>query len=130
MAVADVTYSKGRLSAIQMTQWDESGDWVVGDTYLLDDDGGLLKVARVTYNFSLGITQDRSFRIRNGKAVMERSASRATRTGEPTEDLSGDDVPDVAVVVNSRSFPFWRIIRDRHEEVLLKGRVCTGGTGQ
>jgi hypothetical protein len=125
MVVVGVDYSKGRISAMHVTQWDESGDWSVDDKYSLDQNQKLRTLSRVTDNFSLGITQDQLFQMENGKAIRERSASRASRTGKTTEDLSSDDLPDVAIMTDLQSFPFWPLIRDKRQEVLSKGRVCT-----
>ena len=79
--VVGVEYSGDRVSALHVTRWDESGDWRVDDKYSLDKNQRLQALMRVTDNFSLGITEDQLFQIKNGTAVKESSASHASRTG-------------------------------------------------
>lgn len=124
MVVVGVENTNGLISTVHVTEWDESGDWSVDDTYSLDKKQKLQTLLRVTDNFSLGITQERQYRIENGEAVMKSSRSRAGRTGTPIADLSSDDLPDVPITSDLRSFPFWPLIRDRRHEVLSKGVAC------
>jgi hypothetical protein len=124
MVVVGVEYSGVNISTVHVTEGDESGDWNVDDRYSLDKRGMLQSLSRVIDNFSIGITQDEIFRMRNGRAVKERTSSRSRRTGAATKELSGDDLPVVPIVTRVDSFPFWILVRDKLHEIQSQGKAC------
>jgi hypothetical protein len=124
--LVDVKYSNGRVTTIKVTQWAGSGDWTVEDEYAVDANQRLRSLARVFEDISLGITQDSTYRIQSGKVAKEKSASHASRTGEPAADLTEGDLPDLPIVTDVHSFDFWPFIaRDDSREIRSKGRVCS-----
>jgi hypothetical protein len=128
--VAGVQYgSDGRVATVHITQGDESGDWSVDDRYSLDKSGNITALSRVIDSFTLGVTEEERFRIYKGKATRVSIVSRASRTGQSAQPLTGDYLPDVPVITNVESFSFWPIVRDKRNEVWSKARVCVPKTG-
>ena len=128
--VAGVLYGDdGRVATVHVTEGDESGDWSVDDRYSLDKSGNMMALSRVIDSFILGITEEERFRIYGGKATRVSVVSRASRTGQSAQPLTGDYLPDVPVITSVQSFPFWPIVRDKQREVWSKGRVCAPTKG-
>jgi len=122
--IVGVQYSNNRISAVHVTEGDESGDWNVDDQYSFDKDEKLQTLSRVIDNFSIGITQEELFQIQNGKAIKQSSTSRSRRTGQPTKELSGDYLPEVPIITSTTAFPFWSFVQDKRSEILSKGKAC------
>jgi len=125
LIIVEVKYVNNRVSTVYVTENAESGDWRVEDKYSLDEGEMLQSLSRGIENFTLGITQKELFRIQRGEAIKQSSNSRASGTGKPTNELSGPYLPDVKIVTNLHSFPFWSFVRDKREEVWAKGRACS-----
>ena len=120
--VARVDYSNGRIAFVYMTDIHETGDWTTFDKYSFDKNEILTDLER-TIDIPSGLREEQSWTIRNNAAIKQKSTLRNSKTNEV---VSSRDVwfPSPAVAARQQAFPFWRLIRDKRQEILSKGRAC------
>ena len=124
MSVASVKYTNGRISAAEVTEWDESGDWNVDDEYTIDGSGTIQALTRTIDNFTEGITQEEKYKIQNGKATKEKSSAKDRRNGQPAEELSSYDFPTLPIITTVRGFEFFPLISDAGRRANSTGKAC------
>ena len=122
MVVGAVDYKDDRVSAVHVTEVDETGDWAVNDEYTLD--ANEIQSLKRTINI---IPEDNSeeqlFRISNGKAIKQQSTNRELRTGKPTQNtVSWFKSPPV--ITEIKAFPFATLITGKQHAVWSTGAVC------
>lgn len=122
MWVAKVVYIDDYVSAVNITEEDQTGDWIVYDKYSLDK--GVFRTLNRLINV---LPEDRSVRqvfvIDSGKARGRTAIHTRLSTGKaitPATDL----LPDIPVFTNIHALPFSVLMGDRRFEVWTKGELC------
>jgi hypothetical protein len=106
MTVGTLAYSNDRLSQIDVTGTDESGDWTVYDHYFFDDHGQLVKLTRLLNVLPGDRSVSQTFLISNGKATKTATSEKHLSTGKPVATSTADWLPDVALETDKKMFPF------------------------
>ena len=122
LVVATANYVDRHLSAVDVTEQDEAGDWIVYDHYSLDHTGQISKLKR-TINLLPGDRSENDvFLMVSGTPKKESAASRKLSTGEP---VSGADVwlPNVPITTRVEAFPFFPLISSPGTESKAKSCV-------
>ena len=126
MQVGVLIYSNNRLSQVDVTEEDETGDWAVNDRYSIDDRGRIARLSR-TINVIPG---DRSalqrFSIRDGKAKLAKTISKQLRTGKTLIDPAAVWLPQSQVTTNTKKFPFSALLESRR--IKTAGKFCVRET--
>jgi hypothetical protein len=110
MRVGTLVYSDNRLSQIDVTETDESGDWTVYDQYLLSEDGEVVKLTRLLNVLPGDRSVSETFSISNGKATKTAMSEKQLSTGKPVSSPRGDWLPDVAIETEPKMFPFYALL--------------------
>lgn len=134
--VGAVDFSDGNVIRVFITTPAESGDWVVADSYLVNDTGRLETLTRYTDQFSGGFFEKSVYFLEDTQAVL---VSREFRTPED-EQLPSDPedrksteghywhghyLPDLKVWLHLIDFPFSAFLEKDHKEVWETERTCT-----
>jgi hypothetical protein len=109
MVVGAADYTDGRVSAVHITEVDETGDWAVNDVYTLDENERIATLTRTINIIPEDTSEEQIFRMRDGKAIKQRSTYRELRTGNPTRNTV-DWFEPPPVVTNTDTFHFWALI--------------------
>jgi hypothetical protein len=122
LVVATANYVDGRISAVNVTEQDEAGDWIVYDHYSLDQSGRISKLKRTINVLPGDRSEDEVFLMVSGAPKKEGAASRKLSTGEP---VSGADawLPDVPITTHIKAFPFFPLIASPGTEPKAKSCV-------
>lgn len=123
MVVGGVDYTNGRVTTVDITEEDETGDWAVNDEYTLDENERMRTLKR-TINIIPGNTsEEQVFRVQGGKAIKLRSTYRDLRTGKPTNSRADWFEPS-PVITSLQAFPFWMLIATKRQVVWTAGEAC------
>jgi len=122
MVVATVEHVSGRLIAVNVTEQDESGDWIVYDNYTMSADGQPQSLKRTVNILPGERSEERVFRIRAGLATQQSAATRQLGTGK---SLRGAEtwLPDVPVITRVQGFPFASLIGAERVKT-LPSKLC------
>jgi hypothetical protein len=107
--VATADFVDGRISAVEVTEQDETGDWIVYDHYSLAENGRISKLKRTVNSLPSDRSDSEIFQIANGVAQKESTASRKLSNGEPVT-RSTALYPDPPIVTSIQSFPFFPLL--------------------
>jgi hypothetical protein len=120
---AIVHYANDRITSIYLTDIHETGDWTTFDKYSFDKNEMLTGMER-TIDMAFGQREEQSWTITGKAAVKQKSIRRNDKTNEV---VPGDDIwfPDPLVVTRKETFPFWRLISDKRQEIITRGRTCS-----
>jgi hypothetical protein len=110
--VGEVDYVNGRVSAVRVSQTDETGDWVVNDEYVVGGNGKLERLKRTINIFPEDHSEEQVFLLSDGKATTQSDTHRELRTGKSTRDKVDWFTPP-PVVRSLRAFPFFALV-ERH----------------
>ncbi len=126
MVVASVVEDDD-LTTIDVTEDDESGDWMVFDTYSFDGAGAPKSLKRVTNSLPEDLSDERVYAISDGTMALRSEVTRRLRTGQqvPSRD---DWLPDVPIVARISDFPFAPLMNAQWFKT-VSPKICLG-TGQ
>lgn len=110
-------FEKGSIRTIEIQYSDETGDWSANDIYHLDDTRRLTSLSRIV-RVRDG-TREETWSISGAKATRQQIGKRAPQL---------EFVPELPVVTDLKSFPFWIIVDGKEREIRSKGMVCTATT--
>jgi hypothetical protein len=116
--------SDGDLSAIDVAEEDESGDWVVYDHYVIDINNHVLKDERRINILPGDRAVEESYLIKDGRATKEKSITRSLSTGKELSDHE-TWLPDVRVITRIGDFPFSPLVAGKYSEMSSKDKACT-----
>lgn len=127
MAVGELTYINSRLLRIDVTETDETGDWIVYDHYFLNDHEELVKLSRLI-NVAQG---DRRFiqvfSIKDGRTKNIVTKERRSSASDLAVSSKPEWLPDVLIYTRKELFPFSGLF---HQLKLMKnGRLCVHISG-
>lgn len=123
MVVGKVDYTNGRVSAVHVTETDETGDWAVNDEYALDSSEEVKTLKRTINILPEDLSEEQLFVIENGKAVQQRNNHRDLRTGKPTQrSVSWFEPPPV--ITSLQAFPFSPLVVGKQQAVWSGGEFC------
>lgn len=111
MTVGTLTYSGGRLSKIDVTETDETGDWLVYDQYFLNDRGRIVRLSRMINVLPGNRSVVQTFSIRDGKVTRTGTTVKDLSTGRPLTSSKPVWLPDLPIRTERRAFPFWSLLR-------------------
>jgi hypothetical protein len=123
MVVGCVEYTNGLISAVRVTEVDETGDWAVNDEYALEKNETIKALKRTINILPENTSEEQQFLIERGQAVKTRSTYRELRTGKIIQE-SVDWFQSPPVITDIRSFPFSNLIGDKRFEIWSKGKAC------
>jgi hypothetical protein len=123
LLVATVEYAGSRISTVSVTDEDETGDWIVYDTYSLDGGGALRTLSRTINVLPGDRSQKEVFLMRNGRASRQSVTSLSLSTGKVATSAV-DWLPSVPVITSVQAFPFSSLIGSKRFEAWSKGSVC------
>ena len=123
MKVATVDQVNGRITWIRVTEQDETGDWIVYDTYSLDANARMSRIKRTANILPGDRSEERIFLVRAGRAVGESSATRRLGTGEPFR-AAENWLPNVPIVTSVEALPFSPLI-EAERLTTLRSQSCT-----
>ena len=123
LVVATANYVDGRISAVNITQQDEAGDWIVYDHYSLDENGRILKLKRTINVLPGDRSEDQVFLIASGSPKKQSTAARRLSSGEPLSD-SKEWLPDLPIATRIQEIPFFPLIGSQSLETWSKGKSC------
>jgi len=131
MTVGSLNYEKDQLSAVDVTEDDETGDWIVYDHYTVDPRGEPSWNKRKINILPGDRTIDETYQIQNGKATRRSSSIRSLSTGKNLSDPERW-LPKVAIITRATDFPFAALIAQKYPETFSQSKVCipfrkTGG---
>ena len=123
MVVGRVDYTNGHVSAVHVTQADETGDWAVNDEYSLDDHEKIRTLKRTINIIPEDTSEEQLFLISNGKAIKRRSIYRELRTGKQTQK-SVDWFESPPVITDLPAFDFSALVVGKRQAVWSNGEAC------
>jgi hypothetical protein len=106
MRVAALAYSNGRLSKIDVTETDESGDWIAYDRYFVDDRGQMIKLSRMINVLPGDRSVLQTFLISDGKVKKIATTEKQLSTGKPLTAPESVWVPNLPVETTTGKFAF------------------------
>lgn len=106
MTVGALTYSNGNLSGINVTETDQSGDWIVYDRYSLDDRGEIVELMRVINVLPGDRHVVETYSISNGKAKKISAEEKSLTTGKPLASPQPVWLPNPPIEAEVKQFPF------------------------
>ena len=106
MTVGTLTYSNGNLSRINVTETDQSGDWIVYDRYSLDDRGEIVELLRVINVLPGDRHVIETYSISNGKAKKISTEEKSLTTGKPLASPQPVWLPNLPIEAEVKRFPF------------------------
>jgi hypothetical protein len=106
MTVGTLTYRNDHLAEIDVTETDETGDWMVYDHYFLDDHGQLVRLSRLLNVLPGDRSVSRTYSISGGKATMTTTAEKQLSTGKRVTSSTSDWLPDIPIETTTKTFPF------------------------
>lgn len=125
MTVGELHYSGKRLQQIDVTDSDETGDWIVYDNYFLDDRGQIVKLSR-TANVQPG---DRSvvqtYVIADGKAKKTETTQTQLSTGKLLKSPKSVWLPKIPISIETKSFPFFGLLN--RPGLMTSNKTCIAG---
>jgi len=123
MVVGRVDYTEGRVSAVLVTEEDETGDWSVNDEYSLGQDGRVRALKRTINVIPEDVREVQEFTIRNGKAYRTGDSYRELSSGKPTENRA-DWFEPPPVITSLENFPFFGLVVGKQNSVWTSGEAC------
>lgn len=122
--VGMVEFSESKISRVDVTRQDETGDWVVFDHYTVSNDGQIVKLSRTINVLPGDITVDEGYLIEGGKARKQSDTVRRLSTKEALpKGTTLDWLPRVPVTVRIEAFPFASLISANHAPI-GKEKAC------
>ncbi len=122
--VGGATYTDGRLSRVEVTVTDETGDWEVYDDYLIPLKKRSWRLSRTVSIIPEDLREKHLFVMNAGKAVEQQASYTELGTGRPT-DRRAEWFESPPIFTDRRQFPFWLLISDKRQAIWADGRVCT-----
>ena len=110
MTVATLTYSDDRLSQIDVTETDESGDWTVFDHYFLNNRRQIVRLSRMINVLPGDRSVVQTFSISDEKATKTETTMKQLSTGKPLTSPKPVWLPDLAIRTEKRMFPFFPLL--------------------
>ena len=110
MAVGMLSYFDGRLTQIDETETDESGDWMVFDNYFLDDQGQIVKLTRLINVLPGDRSVQQMFAINDGRANKTATTEKLLSTGKRLRTPNQEWLPDLPIRIGTKFFPFHRLL--------------------
>lgn len=101
----------------------EAGDWIINETYYLNEDGTVSSLERVTNVLPGDVSRKEVFVRINGKLLRKSVAMRSLASGGAVVDPKQLWFPHVAVAENRTDFGFSGLLQ-RLKEVRDQGTVC------
>jgi len=125
MTVASLRFVDGHVSAIDFTETDETGDWIVYDRYTFEPSGRLLRLERRTNLATVDRGILETFVLKGDKVTRTNISQRSLRTDAP---LPSKNVwtPNLPVRKAVGDFPFGQLVQRDLENLRTKGKVCSG----
>jgi len=106
MTVGTLTYADDHLSRIDVTETDESGDWMVYDHYFLDGRGRLVKLLRLINVLPGDRSVEQTYVISAGKAIKTKRTDKELSTGKPMVSPESVWLPNLPIKTKTTMFPF------------------------
>lgn len=128
MTVGTLTYSNDLLLRIDVTETDETGDWIVYDHYFLDDHGRIEKLSRMINVLPGDMSVSQMFSIRNGKAKKIATSEKQLSTGKPLTSPKPVWLPDLLIKTRTNVFPFSGLLE--HSDLRTASKICTKALSQ
>jgi hypothetical protein len=129
MVVGGVDYVGGRVSAVHVTQSDETGDWAVNDDYSVDEAGKIQRLRRTINILPEDNSEEQVFLLASATPFLQSSTHRELRTGKPTQKTVGwFHAPPV--VASLRAFPFAALIGGGRQDAWANGTACVPDDSQ
>lgn len=125
--VGKVQYTDRRVSAVRVTETDETGDWAVNDEYAFDGSGKLRALKRTIDILPEDASQEQLFVIMNGKVNLQRTVRHELRSGKPTQKHV-DWFEPPPIITSLQNFPFSALIAGKRRTVWSTGEVCIPDT--
>lgn len=110
MTVGMLTYSNEHLSQIDMTETDESGDWMVYDHYFLDKDEQIVKLSRTINVLPGNRSVLQIFSISDRKAKETATKEKQLSTGKLLISPKSVWLPDLPIKTEIKQFPFFKLL--------------------
>jgi hypothetical protein len=124
LRVATAEFANDHLTALNFSQEDEAGDWAVFDRYSLGADGRPNRLER-TINILPGNRRiKRVYLIEEGASRVLSTVTLELSTGKSAPPFEGW-IPDLSVITDCRSFPFFDLLNRKRPEASRTGKVCT-----
>jgi hypothetical protein len=113
--VGSLEYSANKLTTINVTEDDESGDWTVYDTYRINNGGEIVELKR-TINIIPGDRSEQDFyTFETGRPKLKSSEVRSLSTQKKSEPSSKETWrPNVPIVTEIGQFPFNSFLLNNH----------------
>jgi len=123
LGVATVEYRNEHSSAVNFTQQDEAGDWIVYDRYSLGENGRLNQLRRKINIIPGDVSEEQVFEINDERANKISTVRRKLSTGKIDGNPRDVWLPDLPVITTLQAFPFSSLLNKR-SAVLSKGKDC------
>ncbi len=124
LVVGRVDVTKGKITRLSVTKYDETGDWAVFDVYSISASGQISGLKRTINVLPSNRSEEEVWVVHDGKATKTQTASRSLRTLRPITPTP-IDLPDVPIVTELKNFDFWPLLADQGRGIISKGRACT-----
>ena len=121
--VATMYYSDARLTSVDITTEDETGDWIVFDHYALSATGDIQQVQRKVNILPGDRSVSETFLVLDGKAKLQTRTTTSLSAGDKLTDAE-HWLPRVRVVTRLKNFPFVSLTTVKYSDVLSKGKTC------
>lgn len=121
--VGTLIYTVDDLSAIEVSEQDETGDWIVYDEYSLASNGELRGDQRRINILPGDRAVEETYEIHDGKAEKQSSTTRSLSTGKASA-TSETWLPGVPITTRVENFPFAALIKQRYSTLPSEAKVC------
>ena len=126
MVVATVEHIRGRLIAVNVTEQDETGDWIVYDNYTIGADSQPQSLKRTVNILPGDRSEELMFQVRGGRASQLSRTTRQLGTNKPLHNADSW-LPNVPVVARVQAFPFASLIAPERLKTLPLRRCVPVG---
>ena len=124
MVVATVEFAKDHVSKINMTEEDETSDWIIYDNYLFNN-GEVSSVKRTINVLPGDLSQEGTYSVLHGKATKQSSTTRKLSNKEVLPSTEpNESFPRTRLFTRLDDFPFASLILANHAETANDSRVC------
>jgi hypothetical protein len=122
MAVGALTYSNDHLSRIDVTETDESGDWIVYDNYFIDNNGYVIRLSRLINVLPDDRSVSQTFSIIKERITQTAMTERVLGSGKLLISPKPVWLPDLPIRASLKQFPFSGLLS--RPSVGTAGKVC------
>lgn len=123
VTVGTLRYLDGRLLQIDVTETDETGDWIVYDSYFLDNQAQIVKLLRLVNVLPGDRSISQIFAFKDGRARKTATSEKQLSTGARLRSPSKEWVPSLPIRIGIKSFPFHRLFE--LPGLTARVKVCT-----